>query len=216
MFKTKLMTAAAVMTLTAAGLTGAAHAQTTPDLSTSPSGAVVDSNIPGNSPATDTSVPTPLDGAQPGGAMASADGTAAVTEPVPADTGISEVASSEPMAPVRSKAENNRMSRKAENKITADLNQDQLEGLPSNSLAASTDTGLRTTDNSSVAAGSMASPTPSTATGDTVAPTDDSTLPPSQTGTPTLPNSTVEQMPDEGKPGANTNPTDATDTPEVQ
>jgi hypothetical protein len=180
MFKIQLMTAAAVMTLAAAGI---AHAQTT------------------------TADPS---------ASAQADAGVAATQPAPADTGISDGASSQPTAPVRSKAENNRMGRKAANKITAELNQQQLQGLPSTSLAASTDTGLRTTDNSSVAAGSVASPTPSTATGDTVAPTDDSTMPPSQTETPNLPNSTVEAQPDEGKPGSNSNPTDAADKPEVQ
>jgi hypothetical protein len=203
MFKTKLMTAAAVLTLTA-GLAGMAHAQTstnslgTADQAAPPAGQTVD----GTAPAAD--------------ANTQADGSMSTAQTAPADTGISEVASSEPMAPVRSKAENNRMSRKAENKLTAELNQQQLQGLPSTSLAASGDTGLRTTDNSSVAAGSVASPTPSTATGDTVAPTDDSTLPPSQTETPNLPNSTVEALPDEGKPGSNSNPTDAADKPEVQ
>lgn len=186
MFKTQLMTAAAVLTLTVAG---AAHAQATPDVSAHPDAS----------------------------ATAQADASATTAEPAPASTGVTTVASAdEASAPVRSKAENNRMTRTAANKITADLNQQQLQGLPSNSLAASTDTGLRTTDNSSVAAGSMASPTPSTATGDTVAPTDDSTLPPSQTQTPALPNSTVESLPEEGKPGSNTNPTDAGDKPEVQ
>lgn len=166
MFQTRLLTAAAVMTL---ALGGTAYAQSL-----------------------DAGVTTP-------DASIQADATA-----------------SEPMAPVRSKAENNRMSKKAENKITADLNQQQLQGLPSSSLAASTDTGLRTPDNSSVAAGSLASPTPTTATGDTMAPTDDSTLPPSQTETPFLPNATTQALPDEGKPGTNANPTDAADTPPIQ
>jgi len=186
MFKTQLMTAAAVLTLTVAGT---AHAQSTPDVS-----------------------------AQQGATTTTqADPSMATAESAPASTGITTAASAdEASTPVRSKAENNRMTRKAANKITAELNQQQLQGMSSTSLAASTDTGLRTTDNSSVAAGSMASPTPSTATGDTVAPTDDSTMPPSQTETPALPNSTVESLPDEGKPGSNTNPTDAADKPEVQ
>ncbi|MBP2161658.1 MULTISPECIES: hypothetical protein [Asticcacaulis] len=203
MFKTKLMTAAAVLTLTT-GFAGLAHAQTstnslgTADQSAPPAGQVVDGTAPGTATTAETD-------------------TSAAAEPAQANTGITSVASAdEPMAPVRSKAENNRMSRKAENKLTAELNQQQLQGLPSSSLAASSDTGLRTTDNSSVAAGSVSSPTPSTATGDTVAPTDDSTMPPSQTETPTLPNSTVDSVPEEGKPGTNSNPTDAADKPEVQ
>ena len=188
MFKIQLMTAAAVMTLAAAGI---AQAQTS-------------TNSIGTA---DQAAPT---------AQAQTDAGVTTAEPAQASTGISDSASTTAAAPVRSKAENNRMSRKAANKITAELNQQQLQGLPSTSLAASSDTGLRTTDNSSVAAGSVASPTPSTATGDTVAPTDDSTLPPSQTETPNLPNSTVDSLPDEGKPGTNSNPTDAADTPEVQ
>jgi len=211
MFKTQLMTAVAVMTL-ATGAAGMAHAQSataSDDLAGATSGQTVDNTVPGNTPA----------GVQPGGTSDSVqvDNSLNTAAQASANTGISDVASAdEPQAPVRSKAENNRMSRSAENKITADLNQQQLQGLPSTSLAASTDTGLRTTDNSSVAAGSMASPTPSTATGDTVAPTDDSTMPPSQTETPTLPNSTVDSVPEEGKPGTNSNPTDAADKPEVQ
>ena len=156
MFKIQLMTAAAVMTLAAAGI---AQAQTS-------------TNSIGTA---DQAAPT----AQ---AQAQADAGVTTAEPAQASTGINDSASTTAAAPVRSKAETNRMSRKAANKITAELNQQQLQGLPSTSLAASSDTGLRTTDNSSVAAGSVASPTPSTATGDTVAPTDDSTLPPSQTG----------------------------------
>lgn len=248
MFKTKLMTAAAVVTLAAAGMTGVAYAQ-----STSATGAsdmvgegTADSSVPGNSPATDTSVQTPLDGARPGGGVSAgmtagaqsptqsysstaytgsaqtnsgytsssqAMGSVAVGDSASAGAEVGAMASAEPMQPTRTRAENNRMSRKAENKITADLNRQQLQGLPSTSLASSSDTGLRTTDNSSVAAGSLASPSPSTATGDTVSPADDSTMPQSQTRTPALPNSSSSSMPDSGKPGANTNPTDASDSP---
>ena len=145
MFKTQLMTAAAVLTLTIAG---AAHAQTSPNtLGTADQSAPSAGQV--NGTGTD--------------ATAQADGSVAASQPAEANTGISSVASAdEASAPVRSKAENNRMSRKEANKVTAELNQQQLQGLPSNSLAASSDTGLRTTDNSSVAAGSVASPTPST------------------------------------------------------
>jgi hypothetical protein len=194
MFKTKLMTAAAVMTLTAAGFTGLAYAQTSTN-----------------------SLGTADQSAPASGAAGQTDTSTATTGSTSASTSVSDTGSADQTnTPVRSKTENNRMSRKDANKITAELNQQQLQGLPSSSLAASGDTGLRTTDNSSVAAGSVASPSPSTATGDTVAPTDDSTLPPSQTETPNLPNSTVDSLPEEGKPGTNSNPTDAADKPEVQ